>query len=410
MARKLPEGAKIPPGWVLWDPAKTYLLTGTELTADAQARVAKTLAEQTIVPKQVVDTLNRFSRDYDHTVFRAISKVTSPWRTLVLTLSPGWYVRNFVGNVIMASAEGVKLRDWHAAWKSFKEKDIFGRFADLPEVRGTSLAQEASGYADESLIPSGGMAEAFGESGAMGPVRAVQRRLLRINEVVDEFARAAVYHRSLNKLNMTPQEAWKRASEAMVDYQALSPFEKQAVRSVIPFYAWQKGILKVTMNQIIDHPARISILMQLGQLQQDYISDKFGLPQSAIPDQYNQMIGNRNYRSYNPFADPVEILTPEGIMRSMNPFLEVGVRKGLGAPEFYSGQQRLGYWGTPQQDVDVEAELGNLLTRSPGGRLIGGPIQDGDPTGTLQQGLGLNEQDIDALRERFLKSQRTING
>ena len=412
VARKLPEGAKIPEGWEPWDPAKTYLLTGTELTPDQTSRVATTLGEQTIVPKAVIDTLNRFSKDYDHTAFRAISKVTSPWRTLVLTLSPGWYVRNFVGNVIMASAEGVRLRDWQAAWKSFRTKDLSGRFADLPQIQGSgSLATEATGYTDPSLIPSAGRRELVQEGGQVrGNASWAQRKLLRVNEVVDEFARAAVYHKSLNKMNMTPNEAWKRASEAMVDYSALSPFEKQAVRSVIPFYAWQKGILKVTMNQVIDHPARIAVLMQLGQLQEDYISDLFGLPEGAIPDQYNQMIGNRNFRSYNPFADPVEILTPEGIMRSMNPFIELGIRKGLGAPEFYSGDQRLGYWGTPQQDVNVSSELTNLLTRSPGGRLLGGPVQDANATGAVQQGLGLNEQDIDVLRARFQKSNKTING
>jgi GNAT superfamily N-acetyltransferase len=399
-SRRIAQGEEIPDGWVPWDPVRTFLLTGTEISQDTQKALAGT--EMTIVPEPVVKTLQRFTKDYDHWAFRAISKVTSPWRTLVLTLSPGWYVRNVVGNVILATAEGVSLKDWRAAWRSARTKDEIGRFADVPFVTSDTLAQEAGVYADDSLVPQRGLSEAVKEGGKIrGAASFASRRLLRVNEVVDEFARSAVYHRG-RRLNMTPEQAWTRAKEALVDYNALSPFERQAVRSVIPFYAWQKGILKVTLNQALDHPARASTLALLGQMQDEYLADRFGVEPGDIPDYYKHLVGSRNLRSFNPFADPSEITTVEGITRSFNPFIELAIRKGLGAPEFYSDDRRLGYFGQAQQDFSVPGALGEMVTRSPGGKILG----EGPGLGIL----GLQPVDDEVLRERFLKARKTISG
>jgi ribosomal protein S18 acetylase RimI-like enzyme len=400
MARRIAKGQPIPEGWQAWDPVRTYLLTGTEVSEGTTKALA---AQDTlIVPDAVVKTMDRFTKDYDHWAYEAIRKVTSPWRTLVLTLSPGWYARNIVGNAILASVEGVKLQDWKKAWHSYKQKDEMGRFADVPFVTSDTLAHEAGIYAEDSVVPRRGVREAQREGGRLaGTAKYASRRMLRINEVVDEFARSAVYHRG-RRLNMTPDQAWSRAKEALVDYNNLSSFERTAVRSVVPFYAWQKGILKLTTNQIIDHPARIGVVALIGRMQAEYIADRFGVEPEDVPGFYKHLLGDRNVRSWNPFSDPSEILTPEGITRSMNPFMELSVRKGLGAPEFYTDDRRLGFFGTPQQDVNVSGELGQMVTRSPGGRIIG----EGPGAGSI----GLGAVDEAALRQRFQKARRTIHG
>lgn len=401
-ARRIPAGAELPDGWQLWDPQRTFLLTGTELGPDAQKAISTTTSDSLIVPDAVVSTIKRYTKDYDHWAWNAIRKVTSPWRTLVLTLSPGWYVRNFAGNVALASAAGVTLRDWQSAWKSYRATDEIGRFSDVPFVTGDTLAQEAGTMADSSLIPRKGVRESVSENGKVrGAAQYVSRRMLRANEVVDEFARAAVYHKG-TRMNLPHEEAWRLASEALVDYNALSPFERSAVRSVLPFYSWQKGILKLTMNQALDHPARASILMGLGQMQEEYVADMLGLEPEDVPDYYKHLIGSRNIRGFNPFADPSELLSPEGIARSLNPFMEIGIRKGLGAPEFFPESYRLGAFGTPQADVNVPGELGGLITGSPAGRGAG------DPSTLLT--MGLQEQDLEKLRSRFLRARTQVRG
>lgn len=401
-ARKISKGTPIPEGWQPWDPTRTYLLTGTELSADGMRNIKTAANDVMVVPDGIIKTINRYTKDYDHWALRAIRKVTSPWRTLVLTLSPGWYSRNIVGNMILATAEGASLGDWKAAWRSYKNKDEIGRFADVPFVTSDTLAQEAAVMADDSLIPRRGVREAQTEGGKIrGTAQYASRKMLRVNEVVDEFARAAVYQRGL-RLNMTPEQAWSRAKEALVDYNALSPFEREAVRAVVPFYAWQKGILKITMKQAIDHPARAGVAVLLGQMQDEYIADRFGMEPQDVPAYYKNLLGSVNVRSFNPFSDPAEIVTVEGVTRSMNPFIELAIRKGLGAPAFNTGKQRLSFFGTPQQDVDVPSELGDMLTRSPGGRILS--------QGPGENLLGISRVEDDVLRSRFLKARRQIRG
>ena len=409
VARTLPKGSEVPEGWKLWDPVRTNLLTGTSLDEGAYAAIATTATESKIVPEAVVSTLNRFTKDYDHWAFRAISKVTSPWRTLVLTLSPGWYTRNFVGNVLMATAEGVSLKDWSAAWKSYRTEDSLGPFAAEPFIRNGGLARDAGVMADSSVIPRAGLREAIDESGKIrGPAQEAQRRLTRVNEVVDEFARAAVYHHGLNKRSLTPEQAWKRANEAMVDYGALSPFERSAVRSVVPFYSWQKGILKVTLNQAIDHPARTSLIMQMGKINDEYIADRFGVDKDDVPGLYNHLVGDTNLRSYNPFADTAELLSVEGITRSMNPFLELAVRKGLGAPEGFAESFRLGDYGQAQPDVDVRGSLLELGTKSPGARLIKDDTRDESVGERVIRGVGFGPVDEERIRTRLAKTRKQL--
>lgn len=419
LARRLPAGEEIPDGWVAWSPTRTFLLTGAEVSAET-GKIVETAGKSgdMIVPKHTMKMLRREAGDFSHPVFDTIGKLTSPWRTLVLTLSPGWYARNIVGNTIMATAEGVSLKDWANAWKSYRNTDEVGRFADMPEVTGDTLATEAGSSIDDSLIPRpratrsdplAGARAAVQEGGntKLGKAKAAlgyaRDSMQRANSVVDEISRSAVYHKG-KRLNMTDEQAWTRATEALVDYNNLSPFERKAVRAVVPFYSWQKGILNVTKKQAIDHPARVSVTMAMSQIQEEYVRDLLGIDgDGEVPEYYAHLVGSgRNIRSWNPFADTSEILTPEGIARSMNPFLEISVRKALGAPEFFPDQQRMGPFGTVEDDVNVNDELGQLLTGAPAGRAATGGA------GHVAT-LGLGQQDIAKLRERIARSNEQLS-
>jgi hypothetical protein len=193
-----------------------------------------------------------------------------------------------------------------------------------------------------------------------------------------------------------------RSYQALVDYGDLSPIERQMVRAVIPFYSWQKGILKVVLDQVIDHPARTSILAMLGRMHEDYVADQLGLDPEDVPGGYKHLISGRNFRSYNPFADPGDILSVEGIIRSMNPFIELGLRKGMGAPEFYTDDYRLGQFGTVEEDLNVNASLGDMVLRSPSGRIAEDP--------DLQSAFGFKRLDEDALRSRLLRARKAVRG
>jgi len=383
-----PREAQVPDGWVAWDPVRAGLPDTVPGTADL------------MIPKSVQGVLSKYTRDYSHWAPQVLTRVTDPWRTLVLTLSPGWYVRNFAGNVLAASAEGVSVRDWARAWSQHRKGD--------QTFRGQSLTPAG----EATLVPHSGLKQAADEGGRVkGVLGEVGRRMRRGNEVVDEIARLAVYEKG-KRAGLTEEQALSRAVTALVDYGALSGFEQSIVRAVVPFYAWQKGILKVVMSQALDHPARAGVLMQIGALQKQLVADRLGLDPEDVPDQYRHLLGGRNLRGFNPFADADQLLTPAGIAQSLNPLVELAVRQGLGAPEFFPTDYRLGPTGFPQPDLNVPQELLETLTGTPAGRVLG--FQNFRELGTVDRGLSFvgvpPPVDEDDLRSRLLRARKQIRG
>jgi hypothetical protein len=403
---------ELPKGFVEWDPIRNKM-TGKEGEATSGAT-------RYIVPKQVDTVLKRMNQDFNHGIFRGISKLTNPWRGLILTLSPRWYVNNFMGNTILATLEGVRLRDWKQAWESFKNKDAGGRYADVPAVSGHAFVSDVG---ERNMVPTKSIKEAI--TTGDGPLNKIGRarrqtghNLRRLNEVVDEFARSAVYHRA-KRVGMTEEAALVRAQKALIDYGDMSPFEQQVVRSIVPFYAWQKGILKVVARMPIDHPVAAGVMMQLGALQNGINEDRMG---GELPFGYAGLVGVGegggggavNTRGFNPFADSLSLTTPEGIAGSINPFADILVRKALGAPDggFVTQRSMSGY-GTAVPDVPVGTALGDIGAGVPAFQL-GQSASGGGDKGLGQQSLktlGLNyltADDVKKILERTRAAKAQI--
>ena len=169
-AKRLPDGTTIPQGWTTWSPERTAIITGRS-SVPGVGEVA--IGDQYIVPKEVASALKSMRADYSQWTFRMLMKSTAPWKTLILTLSPTWYIKHFVGAVSLATAEGVKLQDWKEAWRQFKANE-------LPAVsRGRSVFSTLEDPTGENRNPVGTtfQRKPFGEGGAFpgrGPTPRVQ--------------------------------------------------------------------------------------------------------------------------------------------------------------------------------------------------------------------------------------------
>jgi hypothetical protein len=400
-AKPLERGAPIPDGWAAWEPERTYVMTGTR---PGVGRVA--VADTHIVPVAVKSAIESMSKSYDHWTFHAITRVTSPWRTLMLTLSPKWYVNNFFGNIALASIEGVRLRDWHTAWKQYRSK------AGLPkEVVGHSFFTVEG---ESSVIPRGVRSTKQSE-GMRAAKDAVVHKLTRLNEVVDEFSRAAVYDMHLRK-GASREAAITRSNKAMVDYGDLSPFERSYVRAVIPFYSWQKGMFKLLAHFPTDHPFATGMLLQLGQIHEEYLKDQLG---GTIPDAYLGLAdlgGWRNTRALNPFQDALQIATPEGIGQSINPYVDIFLRMAYNKPEYGSTMPGMSGVGGPEEKVNPLAALGGMLGGLPQTRLleqnVGGSDIYGQSPGVLDsvanflgKPRGYSPEEMKKIADRIAKTQ-----
>jgi hypothetical protein len=338
VAKPVPAGGRIPDGWVPWSDSKQWIMTGEDAGGVTVGEAGA--GQHLMIPKSVDGALRNYGKDYNHWVFNGIRKATQPWRTLVLPLRPAWYVNNVLGNVIMATASGVGLSDWAEAWRGYRGGKLptQGRLESTFGVPGVAggLAQDMATDVG-SLVPDSvrGQVRANGlvRGGAKAAATTVHR-LGRANEVVDNMARVAAYI-SGKKRGLSEADALIFAQKALVDYGDMSPFERAYVRTAVPFYAWQKGILKLAARQAWDHPAAVGIMLRLGDLNRELQKDKYG---AELPGGYANMVstpfGNMNLSPINPFGDAAALLTPQGIASSLNPYVEAGAREALGAPQF----------------------------------------------------------------------------
>lgn len=377
---------RMPPGFVPFVPTHRAIRS---IMAGLDLDVGDLLGPESgnlMIPKVVNDYLRFLSKDYNSWPFQQLNRITSPWRASVLTLSPKWYVNNAIGNIIMATAHGVRFQDWAKAWsqKNFKMSELFGpqfleRFEGTdPRLLRLGLAGEAQIETTAGgLLPSTGKlaareAKVVGKKGVVGQqtARAAEwsEKLQRMNQFVDELARVAVDESSVRryrKMGLADEAARVRAlddaEEALVNYSNLTPFERQFVRAFIPFYAWQKGILRVMTRLAIDHPARVRMTMMLGEVNNSLLREE----NDNLPAIYQGLVPAfgkfLHTRRLNPFADSMEILNPDAIAQSINPFMMLGGRRLLDAPEggvAAFGEKRLSPYGTAVPRVDV---LGGLL-------------------------------------------------
>lgn len=407
MSRAIPEGG-VPGGWVEWDSLRDFIITG-EKSVDGFRPAAD--GAKKMVPKQVSKALEAYTKDYSHWSTNAIGRITNPWRALVLTFSPRWYVNNFVGNMVMASVEGVRPQDWASAWRHYRKG-----FRDVPAVTGASLVSELG---TSSLIPRGGIREAVSvgklDGGVRGAVsegyQAFTHKLQRANEVVDEIARAAVYEKSIRS-GLSPEAALNRSFTALVDYHDLTPWQRQIVRSAVPFLSFQKGILKLLTKLPIDHPKAMAVMAEVGRLNQEMVEEM------GLPDLYSGVVGNVNLRAFNPFQDAAQLTTPQGIASSINPFIDIAVRNALGAPEGgFAESFRMNEFGGTEPDTSLVGgvmDVGLNFPQIRAAKAILGDVAD-ETSGVreLAKFFGAStysEEQLAKIRERVEKSKARISG
>lgn len=430
LARRIPETGTIPQGWSTWDPQRHLLLTGKELPSGA------TQAErgaQFMVPTPAAKQLRRMTNDFSHPALTGLAKTLKPWRAWILSMNPRYYINNVVGGLVLGTAEGAGLGDWKAAWDEYRRGAPQGRtrlgrrfgpgteaFGGVP-VGGEGQAMAYGLGRDEATVVRPQRRSA--REAAAHPVESYRRgidRANRVNETADAFARTAVYKSMKRKAGFTEEQALNKAYEALVDYNSLSPFERQAVRTVVPFYAWQKGILKIAMKQPFDHPARTALLMALSQFNDDAAADWMGVQDpSQVPQDYRHLIGRFSVKAMNPFADAHVLVDPSEIDQIMNPLLESVIRKGVGAPESgYASEQRLGNYGSVEDDTNLTGDLASQFLGGPTAaiaQLAGMESLGGRPVGetSAMRWAGLpmvGEGQLGRARERIRKSSRRIQG
>ncbi len=331
-----------------FDPEKHGVFGGSALTLTAQDRIW--------LPRQTAKALESLNREVVTSIKRLVDPVTGLMRVSLLPLSPRWHLYNMVGGALMLMAE--------SGPGAFSPKNIRRTLDVLKAARGgaelpVQMSDEVArllGYsAREEIELAFGrgsfLKRIFEESQAGRLAKGLIEKSFRANQHFDDMYRTMAYlygeERGIAK-GLTRKEAEaegvRMARKVLQDSAALTPFERNVLRSVFPFYSWLSHIVRFAFNYPIDHPWRAAIVGGFARQVWEDMGDGATLEMLDVlhwgePDEQGNKRG-LSTRALNPFSDTGSLLTLGGWMGSMNPLGstildQLGVDRMSGGPELF---------------------------------------------------------------------------
>lgn len=170
-----------------------------------------------------------------------------------------------------------------------------------------------------------------------------------VGQFVEHHQKATAYLVALEK-GMNTTEALRMAERAGFDYRALTRFESQIMRRLIPFYSFTRKNIELQLRTLGSNPQRVnqvlaffknvgpafggeSLTPEEKRVLPDFIRESIGVKLQDTPEGLKQYIAN--------FGTPIEAFTQlfasNPVLRQisqMNPILKVPIEIGIGKDSF----------------------------------------------------------------------------
>lgn len=402
-----------------------------------------------LVPKAVKTALDRYQRlttdDGINSFLKAYDKTLGTWKKLAL-FSAGYHTRNVIGNMFnswvggMNGASLIKYNTLAAkevtnALKGKPSKE-FDEFLKQGLKQGQSRAEFADADNMEKLLTR----ELKIKSGT--PLEKTAERLKTpfqtsrgVGDFADQVGRYANYKWARDK-GMSPQKAADHVRMTQFDYQDLTPFEREVMTRVIPFYRWTRNNLPYQAKQFLNDPRKYAALNHLRleghdvtgldeESTPDWLKEQFAIPISGEGGKGKALGFQVPAGDLGKFGDPSrEILgllsplikTPMEVALNRNFFFDSPIERFEGQEKQYDVPFTDESFGVPTK-VDY---LIKSLTGQPGRYAAQALRSDAeeDPFTTMGKTLGINaltkEFDTDKQlyyqkRDELRKLQDLIN-
>lgn len=299
-------------------------------------------------------------------VIRQYANLQNKWRSLVLSLSPRWWINTAVGSFFMNLLKGVwNPRDYQQAVRLMhsgkvpgrvRQEGIIGVESHEPGrqafLEGSVTKKIASWVNDiEGFFRTASfvkelrtgdkqaMAE-IGESMKNFPVPFTKADNTYIDELLDDP----------NLVNSAVDEV----NRFSYHYGVLNPIERRYVRLVVPFFGWYKFITKFMWRLPVNYPGRADMLLHLGEVGYDSLQNELkGTDPSTLPAWLQGIIGVQvhngklSYHStfgLNPLANFADPFSDSGAFQgvaplsSLNPLVQ-STLKAFGVDPLNPGSQ-----------------------------------------------------------------------
>lgn len=322
---------------------------------------------------------------------------------MILPFSLRWQVGDAVSNVVMSWVRGeIPPRELAAQMKDVVSRlrsqqtnlvnSVESSISDplLNTLIGAGLQSRGLRLGDVAALRSGVATTEIGEFRLRGPFKGFREKMFRLNEFQNTVARLSVSMskladildgtgRTIDEINPASylsdptlrdavNQAVRETNDALGAFSQLSPFEKNTVRQIYPFWSWLKFINKAAAQLTIDNPERVLLMAHMGALVLDD-EEQYGMfdfLSGTTP--ISGMLFDLSF--LNPYQDALLFApnVPKAVLdqlTSVSPVLTFPA-KAAGAVGYYL----TGRNGIPFADLSrpsyLEGPLGDTTFRTPG--------------------------------------------
>ena len=311
------------------------------------------------LPRQVARTLEAIHKESPTSMSKLVDPVTGMMRLSLLPLSPRWHTYNIIGGAIsLLAEEGIaafKPSNIRRAREIIKAAKSGGEIG--PEVARELVRTLGYGAEEEYRLAIGQVQQAaalrkvFDESWAGRHGKGLVKASYDFNQWFDDLYRTMGYMHRYDKSiakGLSPKQAQQMgmltAQKVLQDVMGMTPFERNVLRRVFPFYSWLGHITRYTLRFPFDHPLRASIIGSMAEMVMEDLGSGGNVDMlDRITWGGADKQGNRKgllVRAMNPFHDVGNLLTLGGWLGSANPIIEtllqqIGVDTSTGGPELF---------------------------------------------------------------------------
>lgn len=239
---------------------------GRVVLKDFQDELAQTFGNEEFARKMAASVESFFTDDEATKGFlKTFDKVTNLWKRQATVLRfPAFQGRNLLSNKILMWQDGALSVAGEA-----KSLDLLGRMVSK------SITEADTALLDE-MVEHGVLTtfQELSEQVGKGGGNKVTRWLGEVNTVIENQSRISAYFTYLDK-GMSKQAAGEMVNKALFDYsdEALSIFERNVVKRLVPFYKWTKNNLSKQTRVLLNTPGRstwLGHLMESGDAVAEY--------------------------------------------------------------------------------------------------------------------------------------------
>ncbi len=270
--------------------------------------------------------------------FRVMDKVTSPWRALVTSLRPDFIMRNALDNAFKTKVFGdVGLKDFAKQFKKSYQGpvtvrdfvlDESGKWKYTPGAVNTYNSLTQTQLKDLEDFLGINFTGFYGRSGDLvGDVEKfldiytrpykpgnILKRIVEgarsANESVENAFKRAQFMKFLEQFGGDVDKAAKGTNKLLFDYGDITGFERNILRSMMPFYTFRRKNIPLMLEKFVTSPGRVYPLLHAANVGNQYNDE---LPRELKPDMlkhsYNIALGNGKY-----FVPGFSITDPDAVI------------------------------------------------------------------------------------------------